>query len=167
MHTEYDFDLERIAVQETELQFAAFHYNTAWGVGARLRGLALARGLKVVIDIRRFGEPLFYTALEGTAPDNVDWVRRKSNLVQRFYRSSYSLGLTLLRDKSNLLDKFGLSSADYMAHGGSFPLTVRGAGTIGSITVSGLPQRSDHELVVEALCAELRQDYAALALPAR
>lgn len=167
METDYDVDLERIAIQERELVFPVFHPEIAWSLGKHLRDLAVARKLKAVIDIRRFGEPLFYTALEGTAPDNFDWVRRKSNLVHRFYRSSYSIGLKLLRDDSNLLDKFGLSSADYMAHGGSFPLTVASAGVIGSITVSGLPQRADHELVVEALCAELNRDYGALALPAR
>ena len=167
MTTDFEVDLERIATQEKELKFEVFNHETAWRVGTRLRELAHARGLKVVIDVRRFGEPLFYTALEGTAPDNFDWVRRKSNVVQRFYRSSYALGLTLLRDKSDLLDKFGLSSADYMAHGGSFPLTVTNAGVIGSLTVSGLPQRADHELVVEALCTELNQNYAALALPLR
>jgi uncharacterized protein (UPF0303 family) len=30
--------------------------------------------------------------------------------------------------------------------------------------VSGLPQRADHELVVEALCAHLSHDYSKLAL---
>jgi len=35
---------------------------------------------------------------------------------------------------------------------------------VGSATVSGLPQRADHELVVEALCALLGRDYAELKL---
>ena len=39
------------------------------------------------------------------------------------------------------------------SHGGSFPITVDGVGCIGVVTVSGLPQRDDHELVVEALAA--------------
>ena len=34
-----------------------------------------------------------------------------------------------------------------------FRLRVAGAGIVGSVTVSGLPHRADHELVVEALCA--------------
>jgi uncharacterized protein (UPF0303 family) len=35
-----------------------------------------------------------------------------------------------------------------------------------SVIVSGLPQRSDHELVLEALCALLGRDYAMLRLDA-
>jgi uncharacterized protein (UPF0303 family) len=35
---------------------------------------------------------------------------------------------------------------------------------VGSVTVSGLPQRADHELVVEALCGIVGKDYAALKL---
>jgi uncharacterized protein (UPF0303 family) len=44
-------------------------------------------------------------------------------------------------------------------------LKVAGAGVIGSVTVSGLPQRADHELVVEALCGQLGRDYLEFALP--
>jgi uncharacterized protein (UPF0303 family) len=37
---------------------------------------------------------------------------------------------------------------------------------VGSVTVSGLPQRADHELVVEALCAMIGREYAELRLAA-
>ena len=56
--------------------------------------MAEERGLRQSIDVRRFGQPLFYAALEGTTPDNVEWVRRKSNCVARFHRSSYAVGLS-------------------------------------------------------------------------
>jgi uncharacterized protein (UPF0303 family) len=120
--------------------------------------------LPVVIDVRRFGHPLFYAALSGTTPDNREWVRRKNNVVRRFLRSSYGMGLMLQRDKNTLFEKFGLPLADYAAHGGAFPLAVAHCGVLGSITVSGLPQRADHELVVEALCAALGRDYGEFAL---
>lgn len=156
-------DLATIATQERELHFARFDEDAAWRLGSRLHELAVARKLGIAIDVRRFGQSLFYSALAGTSPDNAEWIRRKSNLVARFHRSSYAVGLEM---GASLFEKYGLPIADYAAHGGSFPIRVLGAGVIGCVTVSGLPQRSDHELVVEALCAELAKDYATLALGA-
>ena len=158
-------DLALIAVQEKTLRFANFEEAEAWRLGSRLRDLAQAREFPVVIDIRRFGQALFYYALAGSVPDNAEWVRRKSNVVARFHRSSYHVGLELRRTQSSLEAKFGLSESDYAAHGGAFPLIVSGAGIVGSVTVSGLPQRMDHALVVEALAQELGQDDAQLQLP--
>jgi uncharacterized protein (UPF0303 family) len=159
-------DLERVALQERELQLPRMDARVAWELGVRLRTLAEERGLAVVIDVRRFGQPLFYAALEGTAPDHAEWVRRKSNVVARFHRSSYGVGLKLKAKNETLTEQQGLPLADYATHGGSFPLTVEGAGVVGSATVSGLPQRADHELVVEALCGVVGREYAALRLEA-
>jgi uncharacterized protein (UPF0303 family) len=158
-------DLVVIATQERELQFSRFDEDVAWKLGTRVRDLALAKKFGVAIDVRRFGQPLFYCALPGTTPDNSDWVRRKCNLVARFHRSSYAIGLELKQSGSTLLQKYALPDSDYAAHGGAFPIYVLGAGVIGSLTVSGVPQRSDHELVVEGLCAHLARDYAELRLP--
>jgi len=159
-------DLGIIAKQEEELVFSEFDLEVAWKLGSRLRELAVIRQLPVAIDVRKFGQPLFYTAMKGSTPDNADWVRRKGNVVARFHRSSYGVGLALKQTNSNLADKFALPSADFASHGGSFPLKVSRAGVIGSVTVSGLPQRADHELVVEALCAELGRDFQEFVFPA-
>jgi uncharacterized protein (UPF0303 family) len=159
-------DLERIALQERELQLPRLDAQRAWELGLRLRTMAAERGLAVVIDVRRFGQPLFYAAMEGTTPDNVEWVRRKSNVVARFHASSYVAGLKERVKNQTLLESQGLPVADYATHGGSFPLAVAGAGVVGSVTVSGLPQRADHELAVEALCGLLGKDYAEFRLAA-
>jgi len=45
----------------------------------------------------------------------------------------------------------GLDLRDYSTHGGCFPVFLTGTGCVGTITVSGLPQREDHELVVSVL----------------
>jgi uncharacterized protein (UPF0303 family) len=158
-------DLEVIAKQERELAFPKFDEEIAWKLGSRLRELASARRLPLAIEIRRFGQPLFYSALDGSSPDNAEWVRRKGNVVSRFHRSSYAIGLGLKETNSTLAEKFELSSTDYAASGGSFPLKVAGAGIIGCVTVSGLPQRADHELVVEVLCELLGRNAMEFALP--
>ncbi|MGA2888554.1 MAG: heme-degrading domain-containing protein [Terracidiphilus sp.] len=157
-------DLERVALQQRELVLPRLDAQVAWNLGVRIRTLAMERRQAVVIDVRRFGQQLFYSALDGTTPDNPEWVRRKSNVVARFHRSSYAVGLNLKTKDETLFEKQGLPLSDYAVHGGSFPLTVAGAGVVGSATVSGLPQRADHELVVEALCVELGRDYAELRL---
>jgi uncharacterized protein (UPF0303 family) len=158
-------DLERIALQEKELQLPRLDAQMAWELGTRLRTMGVERGMKLVVDVRRFNQPLFYSALDGTTPDNYEWVRRKSNVVARFHRSTYAVGLTQKSKGTSLHERYGLPVADYVADGGGFPLAVEGAGVVGSATVSGLPQRDDHNFVVEALCAMLGRDYAALRLP--
>ena len=160
-------DLATIVRQEVELQFPKFDCDTAWRLGLSLRELAIFRKQSIVIDIRRFGQPhqqLFYTALAGTTPDNQRWVQRKINVVARFHRPSYAIGLQLEQANRTFSDRYNLPDADYAPHGGCFPIHVAGTGIIGSVTVSGLPQREDHNLVVEALCLELHKDLNTLRL---
>jgi uncharacterized protein (UPF0303 family) len=157
-------DLERLALQEDALRFSSFDENSAWDVGCKLRDLAETRKFPIVIDIRLVNRQLFHTALPGSTPDNPEWVRRKSNVVLRYLKSSYRVGRELLAKSDTLDTHRGVSPMDYAPHGGSFPIHVEGAGIIGAVTVSGLPQRDDHNLVVEALAAVLRKPLDGLAL---
>jgi len=160
-----DEDLAMIATQEARLQFAGFDAQTAWRLGSRLREAASARGAAVTLDIWLGAQQLFFNAMPGTSPDNAEWARRKRNVVLRFHRSSYAVGLDLARRHSSLRERYGLEERDYAAHGGCFPLTIRGSGCVGTIAVSGLPQRADHELIVAVLAVELGVPEQQLALP--
>ncbi len=159
-------DLEQILVQEQWLQFDTFTANTAWEIGTRLRKAVEATGRAVAIDIELAGQPLFFFAMPGTTPDNLDWVRRKRNVVRRYHRSSYAIGLEMKQKQTSLAESTGVSVADYATHGGSFPLLIRGMGCLGTITISGLPQRDDHSVIVQVLAEFLGQNAAGLALPA-
>jgi uncharacterized protein (UPF0303 family) len=164
--TAIEDDLARIALQEEALQFKAFNLTTAWELGALLCRMAQERQLGVAIDIQLHSMPAFFVALPGSTADNTSWVRRKRNTVLRLFRSSYATGLTLASQHTTLEEKLGLPSADYAAHGGSFPIVVSGTGCIGAVTVSGLPQRDDHNIVVEALATLLARDWQSLRLSA-
>lgn len=156
-------DLKVIAEQEARLRFERFDPAVAWMLGQRLKETAERLHSAIAMDISLFAQPIFYYAMPGATPDNADWVRRKRNVVQRFHRSSYAVGL-MLKQKESSLEERGLDARDYAAHGGSFPIFVQGVGCIGAITVSGLPQREDHELVVEVLADYLKLPYEELAL---
>lgn len=157
-------DLARLVLQEEQLQFDTFNPDTAWQLGTRLKAAVEARGKAAAIDIQFFGQPLFFYAMPGTTPDNVDWIRRKINVVQRFHRSSYALRLELRKKGITLTEQSGLSLRDHAAAGGGFPILLRGTGCIGTITVSGLPMRDDHNIIVEVLAAWLNRSLGELIL---
>lgn len=144
-------DIARIAEQERRLRLTRFDEDSAWELGSRLRELAEARGAALAIEIRLMRETVFFCAMRGTSPANADWARRKRNTVELLQRSSYGVGRSLEQEGNSLEQQMGLPARDYASHGGCFPLHVEGVGCAGTVTVSGLPQREDHALVVEAL----------------
>ncbi len=147
-------DMEKVALQEKKLQFKQFDAETAWTIGSALKAAAEKRHVSVAIDIQLNGHSVFSYAMAGTTPDNGDWIRRKRNLVLRFRRSSYSLRLKDELAEANSGSKMDLDEREYAPHGGCFPLTIAGTGCVGTITVSGLPGREDHGLIIAVL-----QDY--------
>ncbi|MCJ8518011.1 uncharacterized protein (UPF0303 family) [Pseudorhizobium tarimense] len=157
-------DLARISQQEQTLRFDEFDPATAWELGAVLREMAIGRQASVVVDVHLHAMPAFYCALPGTTADNAAWVRRKRAVTLRFFQASYGMGLKLSQQNTTMEEKFGLPHADFATHGGSFPIFVTGTGCIGAVTVSGLPQREDHNMVVEALCRMLGKDHDSLKL---
>jgi uncharacterized protein (UPF0303 family) len=159
-----DQDLEKIALQEKRLQFKHFDSEAAWAIGTALKGAAEKRKVSVAIDIQLHGLSLFSFSMAGITPDNWDWIRRKRNVVMRYHRSSYAIGLKYERAHTTLHAATGLELKDYAAHGGCFPILLVGTGCVGTIAVSGLPQRDDHALVVAVLQGYLHLEKEDLAL---
>jgi uncharacterized protein (UPF0303 family) len=157
-------DLEKIALQEKRLQFTEFNARVAWELGIALKTAAEKRAAAVAIDIQLHGHPLFSYGMPGTTPDNWEWIRRKRNVVMRYHRSSYAIGLKHELAGTTLQSSTGLELRDYSTHGGCFPVTLAGTGCVGTITVSGLPQREDHSLVVSVLQEYLQLPSENLAL---
>ena len=151
--TSAESDIARIAEQEVRLRFASFTADTAWDLGVRLRALAAARSAAVAIEVRIARETVFFFAMPGTSPANADWARRKRNTVELLEQSSYRVGLSLALERTTLEAKMGLPVRDYASHGGSMPVVAANGTLAGVVTVSGMPQRIDHCLVVEAMAA--------------
>ncbi|MCX4666999.1 heme-degrading domain-containing protein [Streptomyces sp. NBC_01381] len=143
--------VDELESQELRLVLPQFTYDDAWALGSLLVDLARERGAPVAIDITRGGQQLFHAALPGSTPDNDAWIARKRRVVERYGCSSLLVG-TRFRAKGTTFEESSRLDPDaYAAHGGAFPIAVRGAGVIGAVVVSGLPQIEDHAMVVEAL----------------
>lgn len=157
-------DIARLKHQEETLRFTSFDEQDAWTIAGIMREWAVAKNMPIVIDVRFINRPLCFVAMAGSTPENPDWVRKKNNTVFRFHKSSYRVGREFAEMKVNFQENRGLSSFDYVDHGGSFPINVVGAGVVGAITVSGLTQRDDHNLAVEAIAKFLNVSLEHLAL---
>ncbi|GGS44848.1 MULTISPECIES: heme-degrading domain-containing protein [Streptomyces] len=143
--------VSELIAQERRLTLPRFSYDDAFALGSLLVELARERNAPVAIDIRRGAQQLFHAALPGSSADNDAWIDRKRKVVERYGESSYLVG-TRFRAKGTTFEESSRLDPDtYAAHGGSFPIAVEGAGVIGTVTVSGLPQAEDHAMVVEAL----------------
>ena len=157
-------DIACLKRQEERLQFRAFDEATAWQLGSRMRDQAAAQKLPFVIDIRIGIRPLFYTALPGSTPENPDWVRRKINTVYRFEASSYRTTLEYKHNGKSFDVSRGLEPLQYAPAGGGFPIRIIGTGVVGAVTVSGVPQRDDHNFVAENIAHYLGLPYDEIAL---
>jgi uncharacterized protein (UPF0303 family) len=147
--------LDTLTEQENTLQFTAFGSETALALGLKAVELAKARHKSITVNITVNGQVLFHHAMQGATADQADWIRRKNNVVTRFGRCSFFIGVDH-KHRGVAFDEIKyLDPLDYAANGGAFPLTIKHVGMIGTFTVSGLRQAEDHAIVVEALRAVL------------
>jgi uncharacterized protein (UPF0303 family) len=148
-----DRDLLAALLEEEErLIFSSFDYATAWQLGSAMRQAALEGDLPLALSIRRGGQRLFHAALPGSSGNNDAWLERKCAVVDLFGHSSYYVGC---QSRADGHDDFNvaqhLDPEGFAAHGGAFPLLLRGSGCVGTIAVSGLPELDDHRFVVAQL----------------
>jgi uncharacterized protein (UPF0303 family) len=133
-----------------KLLFEHFNAEDAHTLGEAMRADAVANKLPIVIDIRAGDTPLYAVMCPGATAENFDWARRKRNLTLLTKLDTWTHGQRRL-EGHDILDELGLDVRDYASHGGCIPVFT-GDGIIGAtVTVSGLPQKDDHELALKHL----------------
>ena len=134
-----------------KIELDAFSNTIAMDMGIRIVELARSRNQAIAIEISRLNQSVFLYVEDGLPADKHDWLRRKANLAKYFEESSLAVRHTLERRSMSLEKQFGLDEKDYVAKGGSIPVFVKNAGLIATITVSGLRDFEDHDIIIEAL----------------
>jgi len=143
--------LQQMEQEEQELRFQSFTNENALELGLAIVEEARRNGQRITVDITRAGQRLFLHAMEGTTVENENWIRRKNNVANHFGTSSWHTACRLRSEGTTMEEKHGLPISDYVGAGGAFPLIVEGEGQIGTITVSGLPDQEDHDLLTSVL----------------
>ncbi|WNS44617.1 heme-degrading domain-containing protein [Paenibacillus sp. MMS20-IR301] len=155
---DYSLLLEQILQQEQELQFDTFSNGTAIQVGSAILARAQNMGKLITIDIRMNGTVLFHAKMDNNGPGNDHWINRKINAVNHFGHCSYYVHVLLKSRNTTLQESAFVDPLEYAAEGGCFPLQLRSAGTVGTISVSGLAGEEDHEMIVAVLKQILKQE---------
>lgn len=151
--------LQMLLNQEEELQFDRFGHEDALRLGLLILEIAKAEFPKgIAVHIENDKHPLFVHFMEGTNEGNLYWITSKKNVVKRFDHSSFYMGELYKAQGTTFHEATGLPDTDYQGEGGCFPIRVRGVGTIGTVTVTGLTGEQDHYLAVEGIRRLLRQE---------
>jgi len=133
------------------IELERFNNRIALEMGLSIVELAKKRNQHIGVNISRLNHTIFLF-LDNTLPaDKHHWLRRKANIAKHFEESSLSVKNDLIEGKMTLDKTFGLDAKDYVAKGGSIPIFVKGAGMIATITVSGLKDIDDHQIIIDAL----------------
>lgn len=103
--------------------------------------------------------------MAGTKPESDNWIRRKENITYATNGSSYYWECWC-EQGVHPLEWRGMSYEDYAPAGGCFPLRIKGAGMVGTLTISGMASHEDHALAFETVekvvCGELGVDISGL-----
>jgi len=153
-----DDTLKQLLQEEQELQFTKFNEAIAWQIGSQLVERSTTENLPITIDITRGDHQLFHASLPGTSADNDEWIKRKVRLVYRFGHIFFYIGQLLKNKGKRIEEAYLLPESEYAPHGGCFPVIIKDTGLIGAITISGLTQEEDHNLVVQAIRDYLAQE---------
>lgn len=134
-----------------KIELDTFSNAIAMDMGQRIVELARSRNQTIAVEISRLNQSVFLYVEDGLPADKHNWLRRKANVAKYFEESSLAVRHTLEKRAMTLEKPFGLDEKDYIAKGGSIPVFVKHAGLIATITVSGLRDFEDHEIIVEGL----------------
>ena len=142
--------MDSIQAQETAYEFEHIDEELALQMGLYVIRRAREMGKPVATRITLNRRTLFAFSMAGTKPESDNWIRRKENIAYATNGSSYYWECWC-EQGVHPLEWRGMSYEDYAPAGGCFPLRVKGAGMVGTLTISGMASHEDHALAFETV----------------
>ncbi|MCR5604884.1 MAG: heme-binding protein [Lachnospiraceae bacterium] len=144
-------DIERKCIEdEKKLLFDSFSQTEALKLGSFIYEKSKNCSGSVAIEIRINRLTVFSFYPDGTNENNMLWLKAKAKTVDMTQKSSLRFWIDVQLSGSSAESK-RMPENEYACCGGGFPLTVKNAGVVGTICVSGLPHLEDHQLIVDSL----------------
>ena len=133
-----------------KIELDSFSNAMALDIGLKIIDLAKIRNQNIAVEVCRLNHTVFLYMDDNLPVDKHNWLRRKANVAKQFEESSLSVKNDLEVGNMTLKKTFGLDDKNFIAKGGSIPIFVKNVGMIATITVSGLNDKEDHEIIIEA-----------------
>lgn len=144
-----DETLARVEKQEGLYQYPSFGSEDALKLGNTIIRLTEEYEGEVAVQIIREedGLPVFQYVMDSKRQKNIDYMRKKRNCLLKTGHSSVWGYIAMTLGKYTFEE---LNTEDILASGGAFPIRVNGE-HVATVSVSGLHEGMDHELIVRAL----------------
>jgi len=140
-----------LALEAQTLTLPSLSQGEAIEIGEIAVAIGRDRKLPIAVEVRMGGWIVFHASLPGSTPDNDLWIARKARVTMATGNSTIYERVLAEEQGIDWYVSKGLPEESHAIHGGSLPLNVTGAGLVGILLVSGLPQIQDHLLGVEAI----------------
>ena len=138
----------------TKIELEAFSNFTALNMGNAIVTYARNQDKNIAVKIQRLHQTIFLYIADNLPKDKHKWLNRKANVAIHFEESSLDVKNALQNQNMTLHETFALSPKKYLAKGGAIPVFVKNAGLVAIITVSGLSDVEDHQIIIDALKGE-------------
>ncbi|CAM3701823.1 heme-degrading domain-containing protein [Elizabethkingia occulta] len=133
------------------IELDSFSNRIAFDMGVKIIDLAKSRNQHIAVEVCRLNQTVFLYVDDTLPVDKHNWLRRKANISRQFEESSLNVKNDLKDGNMTLEKTFGLDEKDFLAKGGAIPVFIKNGGMIAVITVSGLHDEEDHNIIIEAL----------------
>lgn len=136
--------------QFMEHEFISFSNDDAVDLGLTAVEVISEWELNLAVDIVIGDDLVFRAKLGETGPENDPWLAGKAAVARKFGEPSLLVRLRHEADGGAFTDRTDIDHDTHKAHGGSIPIFVAGE-LVATITMSGEPDRIDHEAAAEAV----------------
>ncbi|MBC7463398.1 MAG: heme-binding protein [Actinobacteria bacterium] len=156
------FSSVELSREEEALLLPSLSQAEALEIGEIAVQFARERSLAITVEVRLKDWTVFHASLPGTSAVNDRWIARKARVVMATGKSTLYERVLAEEQGINWYEAKVRPEETHAIHGGAIPLNVKGAGLLGILIISGLPQVEDHlfgvEIVAEFLArkGELR-----------
>lgn len=137
------------ALRKIELDY--FDNRVGLDIGMSIVDLAKERKQNIAVQVERLNHIIFLYVDNNLPADKHSWLKRKANIAKHFEESSLSVKYDLVKGNMTLSETFALDDKEYLAKGGAIPIFVKSAGITAVVTVSGLHDEEDHQIIMDAL----------------